>query len=1358
MRSGFENSLADALMSSNTSATGTIDETARRQFEMAWREKTPHPIEDFLPAPGSPHFLATLEELVQIDLEMRWKTEPGAPPRLEAYLLRFPQLDQPERVRRLLHQEYRIRVQQGERPELTEYQQRFPQLVRSDEDLQVTIASKPGAVETLSGLEGYDIVEVLGKGGMGVVYKARQKKLNRLVAVKTVLAGAQPEDLLRFMNEAEAVARLQHPHIVQIYEVNMQEGRPYFSMELVEGGNLAQRLKGGAPLPARDAARLVEQVTRAVEYAHARGIIHRDLKPANILLKIADASLQIEKADSQSTIGNLQYAIPKISDFGLAKYMDLGMGLTQTGAIVGTPSYMAPEQASGKSRIIGPCTDIHALGAILYELLTGRPPFKAATMMDTLEMVRTQEPVPPSQLQPKIPRDLETICLKCLYKEPNRRYLSAAALADDLGRYLRDEPIQARPVSRSERLGRWCRRHPVVAGLTGTIALLLLTGAIVATLTAFHLNDVAKEEARLRRSAEEQEGIAQKQTAIAETARVEAEKTLAEMYTYRGLTAHQKGDPAEAFLWFAYSARLEQKDPEIHRANEVRFRTWSRLLTVPARAFPHGSPLLHCVVHPRGSHLWTLDNEYRMTIWNIDQEKPLTWPGETKSIGFAAWSPDGTHLAVGTRAGRVEIRRFPDGAMVKQFDHPEGISNLAYSPKGNWLVLAGKKVRVWDLRKEEFATPELDHPANVGSLTFSRDEDRLITGCIDEKVRFFRLPGGAKEDRKTFFHRSWRTGFSSSTMHPLLIRQEEVLLTVLDDGNVGWWDLKTGELVRRLQFNVPGYASLLLALKTDPQQERLVMGGYSGARVWDITKIEVLPAVLPHLNYVVAMDITPDGETLLTASEDRTCRLWSVADGKPLGPSLGHQASLRQASFFPDGKRFVTVQSDGLVRVWDMPRGHPRDHAMPIGGSPSSARIAQTGRYVLPTGSNWWDSIQALKSTRVFEIETGKPAGPELPIGGLLVNAALAPQESQALTLCSLAPTRAERDAVLVQPLGVAGRVQFWDWRKGEALFQPLPMPSEPRGVNYSSDGKQAAVLCTGGQIYLLDTANGKVIRQLEHGSQGEQNTYPGVRFTRDNQTLISWGPNHLVRVWDLTTGKERFPPLVHGLVCYNAAPSRDGSLLVTGSWDHTARVWDLATGKQLALLKHPEWVFSAWFDKSENLVLTACRDGMARIWDWRKGTLAHPPYRHKDAVFTTALTADEKFVVTACRDGTVRLWDRNTARQIAPYFVLRDGRWSWEAPDPEDRRHSSWNARVTPDGQYALVGGTSPFLYALHLGDLTATHDAADLPLDDPVLLGELLSGFRVVEDRDVEGLTTAEWLARWGSFRERHPGFGKR
>ena len=343
--------------------------------------------------------------------------------------------------------------------------------------------SKPHSRPSEFVLPGYVIHGVIARGGMGVVFKAHHLRLDRDVAVKQMLAGAHasPEELERFASEARAVAKLQHEGIVQIFDVGEHQGLPYFALEFVPGGSLSKKI-AGKPQPVNDAAVMLRELALAMHEAHSQNIVHRDLKPANILLSLSGH--------------------PKITDFGLAKRMDSDSDLTRTNAIMGTPSYMAPEQAWGKTHEIGPLSDIYSLGAILYEMLVGHPPHQGATALETIELARSQEPVAPRRLQPKIPIDLETICLKCLQKEPVKRYASAGELADDLTRFLEDRPIKARPVGAPERLVRWCKRNPKIAALTGTVAALLVVVAAGSSAAAYSLDRAYTAESSARKDAD----------------------------------------------------------------------------------------------------------------------------------------------------------------------------------------------------------------------------------------------------------------------------------------------------------------------------------------------------------------------------------------------------------------------------------------------------------------------------------------------------------------------------------------------------------------------------------------------------------------------------------------------------------------------------------------------------------------------------------------------------------------------------------------------------------------------------------------------------------------------------------------
>ncbi len=521
------------------------------RFENAWNRGDRPALSDYLAAAATERQLLLIE-LIHEDLEYRIQT--GEPARVEMYLKHYPELrDDSAVILDLIAAEYDYRREREPGDLRGEFRQRFPELgdalgqrlaplsgaaPRRPKPLHPSATVAPHATlpeEPVAGfphVPGYEILGVLGRGGMGVVYKARQTGLKRLVALKMVAAGilAEPQELARFRAEAEAAAALQHPNIVPIYEVAEHQGQPYFSMELIDGGSLAQAV-GGKDSP-HQVATLVETLARAIHYAHQHGIVHRDLKPANILLTFSrepPASADFALAGGS----RLNECVPKITDFGLAKRLDSGTTGTQTGVILGTPSYMAPEQAAGRTRAIGQPTDVYALGAILYEMLIGRPPFQGETPLETVRQVRDEEVVPPRRLRPAVPRDLETICLKCLRKEPGHRYASALALADDLRRFLNGEPVLARPVGVWERGVKWVRRRPLAAMLV-LVSLLAAGGLLVGTIQI--------EKARRQADREAAQARLQEQNAKANYERAEYSYRLARTSMESVLTEIRK-DP-----------------------------------------------------------------------------------------------------------------------------------------------------------------------------------------------------------------------------------------------------------------------------------------------------------------------------------------------------------------------------------------------------------------------------------------------------------------------------------------------------------------------------------------------------------------------------------------------------------------------------------------------------------------------------------------------------------------------------------------------------------------------------------------------------------------------------------------------
>lgn len=1102
--------------------------------------------------------------------EAAWRA--GQRPELSAYLEDVAAATCPALLEHLIALDWEYRIKAGEKPRAEDYESRFPEASALIEAIR-----REAAAETRKDgrspqqLGEYRILRQAGRGGMGTVYEAVHEVREQRVALK-LLPGvdlADPKARERFWREAHTTARLSHPNIVPIIEVGEHEGQLFLALEFIAGPSLSDQLRK-SPLPPRQAASIVEVVARAVHYAHQQGIIHRDLKPANVLLSRDEKDARAEGTEFT----------PKVTDFGLAHPLN-GSELTATGEIVGTPGYMAPEQAWGKGQrhVVGPETDVYALGAVLYASLTGRPPFQGVTALDALAKIRTDDPLPPSRLQPHVPRDLETICLRCLEKEPLQRYATAESLGNDLRRFLDGKLIAARRPSTAQRLARWCARNPAFAAASILAVVALAAGVGMAVnwagrirlrreqaLTETALYDARTQRARAELNADQlsaQQGLTKAALVQAETFRQQAELLSVTFALERGLALLEQGDLAKGMLVLGHSLQI-----------------------APADATDLTHTIRYNLAAARG----------RLTY---ELAEILKHKGEVQS---AAFSPDGKVLLTGGRLSGAQRWDAATGEPLgEQLPHGGEIRAVAYSADGSLIITAStdKTARLWDTATGEPVGKPFKHAHWVMCAAISPDNKTVLTGSADGTAGVWNVETG--EQRGDLRPPGW--------VQAVAFSPDGKILATGSGNNGQLWHTDTlepiGDLLR--------HKGEIFATTFSPDGKLLLTGSLDGVvRMWEADSGKPTGLPLVHQGAVHGIAYSRDGSVLITGSADGKVRFWDGKQFFPLGPALQHQTAVYALALSPDQQRLVTGSSDGKVRIWESPPAKTPDMILPHQRLAYCVAISPDGK-TIATGS-------ADPQVRLWDAATGKQIGTPLKHPNSIFRVGFSPDGKTLLTACS------------------DNTARLWDVESHQALAPVLKHTNHVYAVAFSPDGKTIVTGAKDSTARLWDAATGEPLTEpLAHAGWVH-----AAAFSPDGKTFLTGCEDATARLWDTATGKQIGEPLVHRGPVRAAAFSPDGRLILTGTWDDgTARLWDAETRQPLGPpLPHQEHVITAAFSPDGKTVATGAWNGMARLWDVATGKRLGLPLMHQRTVRDVVFTPDGKQLLTASFDRSVRAWE----------------------------------------------------------------------------------------------------------------------
>ena len=1118
----------------------------------------------------------------------------------------------------------------------------------------------------------YELLHEIAQGGMGVVYKARQVSLNRIVAVKMIRAGqfAREEDIKRFRVEAESTANLRHPNIVAIHEVGEEQGQQYFSMDYIEGQSLSQLIRQ-QPLSAKKAAAYVKSISEAIHYAHSKGILHRDLKPSNVLI---DQNDQVQ-----------------VMDFGLAKLLTGDSELTLSGTVMGSPSYMPPEQASGRTKEITVRSDVYSLGAILYEALSNRPPFKAETSLETLKLVVETEPISPRLLNPKLPKDLETICLKCLQKEPSKRYADAKELADELGHFIRGEPIRARPVGQTEKLWRWCKRKPALAG-TSALALFAVIVGFAGVLWQWQrANTNARNEQKERQHAQASVtrleidraemlfDTGQSSEALAYLARVLRREPTNRVVGERIISALAHRNFCVPLFRIGHKTNVTSAEfsPDGHRvmtaSRDGTARVWDGRTGQPMlEPFHHAAEVVAAHFSPDGARIVTTSLDKTARIWDAHTGQPVTEPlVHEGGVLCADFSPDGLRVATGSANGSMRLWNAATGALLgtTATTHTGRVGFVKFSSDGKWIVIASTEGigRILNAANEtEVAAFGRNNSGAVPFPSFSPDGTRIVTGPHQGTVDII---GTGLDSTNRLGKRLHNSGINRARFSP----DGQSLGTCSGDSNARIWDAATMEAVGE----VMRHGHPVNAIEFSPDGQKVVTGSRDRtARIWEARTGRPLSERLRHDADVMSVEFSSDGQRILSLCEGSQVWVWEVRSEQPLTVSLQHPSEVRKAVFSPDGERAATTTlgslgSDNLVRLWDARRAIPL--LPPLGGGTHDVQFSRDGRLLLAMGNatTVWDSSDGKIVGGPFENNGTSarfsPDGQLVLIGGGYGWADYGPEvkvwrisTGELVTKLSHETNAGfaqfSPDGQWVVTTSADRTARLWDWRTGKPLTEPLRHDGDVVWVDVSADSKQVVTISRDQTARIWQAGSGKLLHTLPHAE--EPYAYNSVQFSPDGRLVVTAAGN-TAQIWNSHTGRPITVALKHDGRVNSVRFSPDGKRLVTACLDSSARIWDVTTGHLLSEpLRHRARVMYAEFSPNGCWVITASDDGTAKIWELPILSSSPPPWLADWAEAVAGQRIDERNANQSVPFEELRRLREGLKRASEADEAVRWGRW----------------------------------------------------------------------------------------------------